>query len=72
LDHFPLLALVSALVFLLVLSAFFAMAETGMMAVNRYRLRALERTGPAARGSPPSCSARPTSFCRSCSRATPS
>jgi Mg2+/Co2+ transporter CorB len=30
---------------LLVISAFFAMAETGMMAINRYRLRALERTG---------------------------
>ena len=41
----PLLALLAALVLLLVLSAFFAMAETGMMAINRYRLRALERTG---------------------------
>ena len=41
----PLLALFGALAFLLVLSAFFAMAETGMMAINRYRLRALERTG---------------------------
>jgi Mg2+/Co2+ transporter CorB len=35
----------AALILLLVLSAFFAMAETGMMAVSRYRLRALERTG---------------------------
>ena len=43
--NIPLLALLAALVFLLVLSAFFAMAETGMMAINRYRLRALERTG---------------------------
>jgi magnesium and cobalt exporter, CNNM family len=41
----PLLALFGGLVFLLVLSAFFAMAETGLMAINRYRLRALERTG---------------------------
>jgi magnesium and cobalt exporter, CNNM family len=45
LDNIPLLALLAALVFLLVLSAFFSMAETGMMAINRYRLRALERTG---------------------------
>jgi Mg2+/Co2+ transporter CorB len=44
-DKVPLLALVAALVLLLVLSAFFAMSETGMMAINRYRLRALERTG---------------------------
>jgi Mg2+/Co2+ transporter CorB len=44
-QNVPLLALFAALVFLLVLSAFFAMAETGMMAINRYRLRALERTG---------------------------
>jgi Mg2+/Co2+ transporter CorB len=45
LDELPLLTLFAVLVFLLVLSGFFAMAETGMMAVNRYRLRALERTG---------------------------
>jgi Mg2+/Co2+ transporter CorB len=45
LDELPLLTLFAVLLFLLVLSAFFAMAETGMMAVNRYRLRALERTG---------------------------
>jgi len=45
LQNVPLLALFAGLVFLLVLSAFFAMAETGMMAINRYRLRALERTG---------------------------
>ncbi|HVQ60614.1 MAG TPA: CNNM domain-containing protein [Burkholderiales bacterium] len=44
-DELPLLTLFAVLVFLLVLSGFFAMAETGMMAVNRYRLRALERTG---------------------------
>jgi Mg2+/Co2+ transporter CorB len=45
LDKIPVTALLAALVILLVLSAFFAMAETGMMAINRYRLRALERTG---------------------------
>ena len=44
-DSVPILALLGALIFLLVLSAFFAMSETGMMAINRYRLRALERTG---------------------------
>lgn len=44
-DNVPALALFAGLVLLLVLSAFFAMAETGMMAINRYRLRALERTG---------------------------
>jgi Mg2+/Co2+ transporter CorB len=44
-DAVPVLALFALLVFLLVISAFFAMAETGMMAINRYRLRALERTG---------------------------
>ena len=44
-NNVPLVALFAVLVFLLVLSAFFAMAETGMMAINRYRLRALERTG---------------------------
>jgi Mg2+/Co2+ transporter CorB len=45
LHNVPLAALFAALILLLVLSAFFSMAETGMMAVNRYRLRALERTG---------------------------
>src|SRR5207248_11756839 len=33
------------LVVLLIHSGFFARAETGMVAINRYRLRALERTG---------------------------
>ncbi len=44
-DDIPLAIQLVALAFLLVLSGFFAMAETGMMAINRYRLRALERTG---------------------------
>jgi magnesium and cobalt exporter, CNNM family len=45
LTKIPLVAQFLALAFLLVVSAFFSMSETGMMAINRYRLRALERTG---------------------------
>jgi Mg2+/Co2+ transporter CorB len=45
LDEIPLAIQFVGLALLLVLSGFFAMAETGMMAINRYRLRALERTG---------------------------
>jgi Mg2+/Co2+ transporter CorB len=41
----PLVAQFLALALLLVISGFFSMAETGMMAINRYRLRALERLG---------------------------
>ena len=41
----PLFAQFLGLAFLLVVSGFFSMAETGMMAINRYRLRALERMG---------------------------
>ena len=37
--------LVGALVFLIVLSAFFSAAEIGLMTLNRYRLRHLEATG---------------------------
>ncbi|HTQ74667.1 MAG TPA: CNNM domain-containing protein [Burkholderiales bacterium] len=44
-EKIPFLALLAALGLLLLVSAFFSIAETGMMAVNRYRLRALERTG---------------------------
>jgi len=39
----PLSALALALVFLILLSAFFSGSETGMMALNRYRLRHLAR-----------------------------
>ena len=39
LDDIPLSLLVAALVALLLISAFFSMSETGMMAVNRYRLK---------------------------------
>ncbi len=44
----PLGVLVGALVFLLMLSAFFSSSETGMMAINRYRLRHLARKGNKA------------------------
>ena len=44
-DSIPLGALFGALVVLLVLSAFFSMSETSMMAVNRYRLRTLAKAG---------------------------
>ncbi len=38
-------ALIGALVFLILLSAFFSAAEIGLMTLNRYRLRHLEETG---------------------------
>ena len=41
----PLWVLVAALVFLIFCSAFFAMAETALMAANRYRLRSLAKRG---------------------------
>lgn len=44
-DEFSLLAQFGALAVLLVLSGFFAMAETAMMAHNRHRLRLLARKG---------------------------
>jgi Mg2+/Co2+ transporter CorB len=45
LDSIPLGALLGALAVLLVASGFFSMSETSMMAVNRYRLRTLAKTG---------------------------
>jgi Mg2+/Co2+ transporter CorB len=46
----PIGALLGALVVLLLLSAFFSGSETGLMAINRYRLRHLEQSGhPGAR-----------------------
>jgi Mg2+/Co2+ transporter CorB len=45
LDDTPLSALFGALVALLATSAFFSAAETGLMAVNRYRLRHLAKEG---------------------------
>ncbi len=44
-DDIPLTAQAFVLAILLVLSGFFAMAETAMMACNRYRLRALAEHG---------------------------
>lgn len=44
-DEIPLSAQFVALALLLVLSGFFAMAETAMMAANRHRLRHLAETG---------------------------
>lgn len=41
----PLGVLITALVILLLFSAFFSSSETGMMAINRYRLRHLARKG---------------------------
>ena len=44
-DEIPLHTLLIAFVVLLVISAFFSISETGMMALNRYRLRHLAGTG---------------------------
>ena len=44
-DEIPLNTLLVAFVCLLLLSAFFSISETAMMALNRYRLRHLARTG---------------------------
>ncbi|HEY6898564.1 MAG TPA: CNNM domain-containing protein, partial [Rhodocyclaceae bacterium] len=44
-DEIPLSAQLSLLAVLLVVSGFFAMAETAMMACNRYRLRASAQNG---------------------------
>ncbi|MFO7603955.1 MAG: CNNM domain-containing protein [Gammaproteobacteria bacterium] len=40
-DDIPLSALVGALIFLLLVSGFFSGSETGLMSLNRYRLRHL-------------------------------
>jgi Mg2+/Co2+ transporter CorB len=45
LDTVPLWVLILALVVLIACSAFFAMAETALMAANKYRLRSLARRG---------------------------
>ena len=44
-EEYPFSALSTALIVLLVLSAFFSMTETSMMAANRYRLRHLASQG---------------------------
>ena len=43
-DDIPLGVLFGALIFLVILSAFFSGSETGLMTLNRYRLRHLART----------------------------
>jgi Mg2+/Co2+ transporter CorB len=48
LDALPVETLLAALVVLLLVSGFFSIAETSMMALNRYRLKALARTGQRA------------------------
>jgi Mg2+/Co2+ transporter CorB len=45
LDHIPLSALFCGLIALLAASAFFSASETGLMAVNRYRMRHLAKEG---------------------------
>jgi Mg2+/Co2+ transporter CorB len=45
LDEIPLQSLLVAFVVLLLVSAFFSISETSMMALNRYRLKHLARTG---------------------------
>jgi Mg2+/Co2+ transporter CorB len=45
LDDIPLFTLLIAFVLLLILSAFFSISETSMMALNRYRLRHLAKSG---------------------------
>jgi Mg2+/Co2+ transporter CorB len=47
LDEVPLSVLFLALVLLIVLSAFFSGSETGLMSLNRYRMRHLAREGHA-------------------------
>lgn len=50
-DDIPLIALFAALFFLILLSAFFSGSETGLMTLNRYRLRhmAEDRNHPGAK-----------------------
>lgn len=43
-DDIPIGALVAALIFLIILSAFFSGSETGLISLNRYRLRHLAKT----------------------------
>lgn len=44
-EDMPLYVLLAALVVLLILSAFFSLSETSMMAINRYRLKHLAKQG---------------------------
>ena len=49
-DEIPLSALFGALILLIFLSAFFSGSETGLMTLNRYRLRHLARAGHRGAG----------------------
>jgi len=44
LDDIPISALIGTLIFLIILSAFFSGSETGLVSLNRYRLRHLAKT----------------------------
>ncbi len=44
-DDIPILTLYATLIVLLIVSAFFSISETSMMALNRYRLKHLTKTG---------------------------
>lgn len=44
-EYLPLYVLIIAVIILLILSAFFSLSETSMMAINRYRLRFLVKQG---------------------------
>ncbi len=46
-EHIPLSVLFGVLIFLILLSAFFSSSETGLMTLNRYRLRHLARANHA-------------------------
>jgi len=45
LNEYPIALLSASLVFLIILSAFFSSSETGMMSLNRYRLKHLAKSG---------------------------
>jgi len=60
-DDISLRALAVALAVLLAIAAFFSIAETAMMAVNRYRLRHRARKGERGARLTCSFSTRPTS-----------
>lgn len=44
-NEYPIALLSASLVFLIILSAFFSSSETGMMSLNRYRLKHLAKSG---------------------------
>ena len=54
-------ALFILLVGLIILSAFFSSSETGMMSLNRYRLKHMANTGHKGASEYKACLTRPTS-----------